>query len=38
MYPPLVRGILMTDSVRMLLPPVHEKAELIEIVRITDPR
>lgn len=32
-----MRGGLISDSVRMMLPPVQEKTELIEVVRITDP-
>ncbi|MER7720888.1 hypothetical protein ABTX99_28810 [Streptomyces flaveolus] len=32
-----MRGILISNSFRMILPPVHEKTELIEVVRITDP-
>jgi hypothetical protein len=32
-----VRGIVISDPFRMILPPVHAQTELIEIVRITDP-
>lgn len=32
-----MRGALISECVRMMLPPAQEKTELIEVVRITDP-